>query len=767
MALTKRQVAGAAAASLIGFGVFVSLSNNDIISSTLWTPSSSSSVTHPSQSRRSLLSLPGKKRPHINPLLEKHIKPFVSEPNPAKETVTFWHVPKSGGTTLKEIYKCMGKTLAVRGGASTHFGDDKDEEITIFESGNEVINVDTLTRKGILRAKKLKLVQSGKVDLIVTSGSLNFAIQHLYDKAHKGRVLGLFRHPVERLISQFFNRQMAIWSDSEWKESDIVYWAENIVEEEQNNLLVKTLVGLDRKSSVITEEDLSMAIRTMRHKIVIGLTDLMEESIHRFNVFMGVNEGQPGKRECMNQYFGHGVKKYNSNRHPMVPKGSPAWQAVAAKNEFDVRLYMAIVEEFNNQQGIIASYAKAARDKAVMGVAEEMEEQIGSLQEEMEKLMSKMNPPLPEEADQTKRKPTAVIHVGPPKTGSSSLQVSLKQSDVLSAFTSDGYSMPWFLLGKDTPSEYVFATCFLEDKKKAARGASDEELCPEAELMRLRKFGEEGENIFLSAESFSSADPAKIADFMEPYWDIVIIYFHRWFHDWVFSMYHQVEKSDLYFYHESFEHFQAGHGSGNVYHNRYLEWFDKIYKYDFEWGGYQTYYKYKEQFENVVTLDFNDKSSGIQEKVFCDGVPNAVNTCKYFQSHSEGVKNPSKPLVYRMIAYDANMLGLTKFCSMEQFQRMSWKIKNYQQNTLGLSQFDFPMRCLNDAVIQRLIDLSIEHRRNILNSSPLSEAMEKEVRMIYWMKVKDKACHADTRATLGMPEWVEFINTWNEENPCP
>eukprot|EP00581_Thalassiosira_minuscula_P016338 CAMPEP_0183711520 /NCGR_PEP_ID=MMETSP0737-20130205/7010_1 /TAXON_ID=385413 /ORGANISM="Thalassiosira miniscula, Strain CCMP1093" /LENGTH=320 /DNA_ID=CAMNT_0025940055 /DNA_START=165 /DNA_END=1127 /DNA_ORIENTATION=+ len=318
------------------------------------------------------------------------MKPFFTEPNLETEIATFWHLPRSGGTTLKEIYKCMGQTLAVRGGVNPQFGDKNDEEFAIFEPGHEVINVDTVTKKGLLRAKKLKLVQSGKVDLIVTSGSLNFAIEHLYDNSHKGRLLALFRHPVERLVSQFYYRHMAISDDLEWKESDIVHWAENVVEEEQINLLVKTLVGLDRKSAFITEEDMSVAILTMRQKIVIGLTEEMEESIHRFNFFMGINEAEENKSECMNQYFGHGIKKDNSNPHPMVEEGSLAWEAIAKRNEFDIRLYKAIVEQFHEQTGIIESYAKAARDREVAVAADEMQEQIGEIQNEMKTLLSKI-----------------------------------------------------------------------------------------------------------------------------------------------------------------------------------------------------------------------------------------------------------------------------------------------------------------------------------------------------------------------------------------
>mmetsp|Transcript_29403 Transcript_29403/g.50060 ORF Transcript_29403/g.50060 Transcript_29403/m.50060 type:complete len:397 (+) Transcript_29403:118-1308(+) len=289
------------------------------------------------------------------------MKPLTAMPNPEKETVLFWHIPKSGGTTLKELYKCMRQTLAVRVGVDPKFGHHEDKEIVAFEPtgmGATFVNVDTLTPQGILRAAELGLVPSGKADLIVTTGSLNFAVEHLFDKTHKGRVLGLFRHPVERLISKFYYIQIATWERSyrpDWKEMSVEYWAEHVNNE--NNHMVKTLAGRDPLDDV-TEEDLEVALKTIHYRFVVGLTAQMEESVHRFNVFMGINEADPTNRECMNQYFGHGVKRQNSNPHPHVEIGSKAWVSLAAKNELDIRLFESVTKLFEEQQEVIASYAK-------------------------------------------------------------------------------------------------------------------------------------------------------------------------------------------------------------------------------------------------------------------------------------------------------------------------------------------------------------------------------------------------------------------------
>lgn len=118
---------------------------------------------------------------------------------------------QSGGTTLKSIYRCMKQTLAIREGVQPEYGNDQTMELIAFEAGNTgvtFVNVDTVSRQGILRAEQMGLVPSGIADLIVNT-SFNFALEHLYDGEHQGRVISLFRHPIERLVSKFYYVQQA------------------------------------------------------------------------------------------------------------------------------------------------------------------------------------------------------------------------------------------------------------------------------------------------------------------------------------------------------------------------------------------------------------------------------------------------------------------------------------------------------------------------------------------------------------------------------
>lgn len=86
---------------------------------------------------------------------------------------------------------------------------------------------------------------------------------------------------------------------------------------------MKKLAG-KRLADPATERDLRMAMVTMRTRFIVGLMDKMEESIHRFNTAMGIDESTEQNQKCMIHFFGdHKIKnqeqyKRNSHEHPKV-----------------------------------------------------------------------------------------------------------------------------------------------------------------------------------------------------------------------------------------------------------------------------------------------------------------------------------------------------------------------------------------------------------------------------------------------------------------
>ena len=86
---------------------------------------------------------------------------------------------QSGGSNVKNFYQgCLRKRITI------------------------------LSRKDdFIQAKESGLVPSGEADLLFASH--NHATEELFDGEHRGRVMAMFRHPVDRLISNFYFCQIA------------------------------------------------------------------------------------------------------------------------------------------------------------------------------------------------------------------------------------------------------------------------------------------------------------------------------------------------------------------------------------------------------------------------------------------------------------------------------------------------------------------------------------------------------------------------------
>ena len=262
------------------------------------------------------------------------------------------------------------------------------------------------------------LAASGKSDLIVTTEP-SFAGEHLINEVNRGRFFGMFRHPVERAISKFYFLQKATWERTyrpEWKDVSIEEWASTVKGNRDNNFLVRKLNGKNFNDAV-GETDLQVAKELLGHKFIIGLMTDMEESVRRFNVILGLDEGgtDEDKAErvygCMLDFFGpksppkspkdeemykkiHKFKQLandhpkvscifyhlfssllvpgtpllttppprNSNLHsPQVKKDSEVWKILEQRNSLDMRLYAHAVQLFKDQEQVITDFIESSR----------------------------------------------------------------------------------------------------------------------------------------------------------------------------------------------------------------------------------------------------------------------------------------------------------------------------------------------------------------------------------------------------------------------
>lgn len=301
------------------------------------------------------------------PWAQDNIIDVTERPDTKNEMPMFWHIPKSGGTTVKRLYTCLGIVYTQRLGADPRFGHDKDTEIVLFQPYKQepditFVNVDTTSKAGIARAAKMGLVPSGKVDMVFTT-DVSFASQRLFDPQHKGRILCLFRNPVDRLVSKFYYLQTATWERTyspQWAGMSVEEWA--MEQNHDENFMVKKIMGKNLADEVDIG-DLVMAKEIVRRRFVVGLMNDMEESIRRFNIMIGFDINTERGQKCMDEYFGPkpDTDNMNSHAHPKVEEGSRDYRVLAERNALDMVLWNYITLLYEEQKGIIDSYATTSR----------------------------------------------------------------------------------------------------------------------------------------------------------------------------------------------------------------------------------------------------------------------------------------------------------------------------------------------------------------------------------------------------------------------
>jgi len=128
----------------------------------------------------------------------------LSTPQRPNDANFFFHIPRSGGQTIKEIVgRCLGKTLASEVGVRDGHGQDPTLQ-TVEINDAKYVNVDTTSVDGLHRAATLGLAESSLSDMIASSYFHTASM--LFDLEHKGRAFTLLRNPIARVVSTYYER---------------------------------------------------------------------------------------------------------------------------------------------------------------------------------------------------------------------------------------------------------------------------------------------------------------------------------------------------------------------------------------------------------------------------------------------------------------------------------------------------------------------------------------------------------------------------------
>jgi len=311
----------------------------------------------------------------------------------------FWHIPRSGGTSLSTIFSnCLSLVQASSSFSSPPIyarGEDealasrfRDPTLYVVRTkGHSYVNVDLDSVEGVQRAVQGGLISKELADVVlvpdVRLGSLLFGIgqnhihgdnEEISGTEYKGVMFAMFRHPIDRTLSFFYHKQKdkeSVHYDPSMEIYSLVDWVNS--PSYITNFMTRTLVGKVDNQIPLTAVDLDVAKEILRRKCVVGLLDEKAESMKRFARLFGWDadvhhdslsllQGEAAAsraqaerwkdqivndEECQDRLLHYSW--LNKHKHPILNEGSVGYKVVKSKNSFDLELYYYARQLFEEQ----------------------------------------------------------------------------------------------------------------------------------------------------------------------------------------------------------------------------------------------------------------------------------------------------------------------------------------------------------------------------------------------------------------------------------
>jgi len=353
----------------------------------------------------------------------------------------------------------------------------------------------------------------------------------------------------------------------------------------------------------------------------------------------------------------------------------------------------------------------------------------------------------------------AIIHMGPHKTGTSTIQ--LASNKYIEQLRQDQYEMPWAVnrekfrenstVSRLNQNQVNFATCFIptEDPARKRRPCDSDLLLSGLDIARRRK------NLFVSAETFDKIDLAGLGmlhSYLSQWDNVMIVISYRRFYSWLASVYNQQTKgrslSQPDRWNRSIIDFTITYLKERIIENS-IYTLNLLERVETQFG-----------MDNITVINF---LSDPVEAIFCQTMPNAVHTCNATQISHIAKSNPSKDLAYDDLVYGAIEKGLISITTDRKLSEVSVAARTYHEDTLNLTSSDFSHICLPSNVANDLLLVSLDYERKMKKLFPLVLEGMNDLESDFEVTLS-KFCKVDIEKTLSDEGWRDFFQSLNTTN---
>ena len=360
-------------------------------------------------------------------------------------------------------------------------------------------------------------------------------------------------------------------------------------------------------------------------------------------------------------------------------------------------------------------------------------------------------------------KTTALIHMGPHKTGSSSLQILTET--FMNELKEDGYHLPFDWAKNYTKvgwnNQVHFASCFLQDNPYAGPVKITYPCNPEL-LHAATEIGAEGKSMLVSTESFAhTKDKGQkiLAAYLKDFDQVVVVLFYRRYFEWLTSLINEQWKTRKFG-----DEFEFKWETSIVDQIQTMMIDENLIFREYFGGTHDVYVlngMLRKHFENVEVVNMHNEKDN-NEEFFCEVLPNANRTCEAAKGRAKEIAaNPSKDLIWGDLAYKATKQGMVQIQNDQQMTQVTNAVQNHQLKTLGLTRDNLPLTCPSSEALDHLLSVSLMMEESFFPEFYESPLGEESLRASFKKYSEIKSCTINADEALRDAVWIDFFKNFS------